>query len=113
MRVRTMMVGLLQAVLLVACERATPGSDSSSKAVDAAKSTANEARDEADAVALGAVGEREVPASAPGDQDRWSRPYEFDPATRLIIRTGQASIEVDSLEPAMAELRRIAARVGG
>ena len=29
------------------------------------------------------------------------------------MRTGQASIEVDSLEPAMAELRRIAQRAGG
>jgi hypothetical protein len=31
----------------------------------------------------------------------------------LILRTGQASIEVDSLEPAMAEVRRIARRAGG
>jgi len=32
----------------------------------------------------------------------------FDPASRLIVRAGQATIEVDSLESSMAELRRIA-----
>jgi hypothetical protein len=42
----------------------------------------------------------------------WSDPA-ADPATRLIIRTGQAGIEVDSLEPALDLLRRTAARVGG
>ncbi len=31
----------------------------------------------------------------------------------MIIRTGQASVEVDSLEPAIARVRRIAAGVGG
>jgi hypothetical protein len=36
-----------------------------------------------------------------------------DPATRLVIRTGQAGIEVDSLEPALAGLRAVAQRVGG
>jgi hypothetical protein len=42
--------------------------------------------------------------------NRWSA---YDPASRLIIRTGQASIEVDSLEPSMAELRRAVLKVGG
>jgi hypothetical protein len=32
---------------------------------------------------------------------------------RLILRTGQASIEVDSLEAGMAQLRRLAQRAGG
>jgi hypothetical protein len=59
------------------------------------------------------VDEREVAASSPPADERWSRPFEFDPATRLIVRTGQASIEVDSLEPAMTELRRIVQRAGG
>ena len=35
------------------------------------------------------------------------------PATGMVIRTGTASLEVDSLEPAIAEIRRLVARVGG
>ena len=42
----------------------------------------------------------------------WSDPA-TDPASRLIIRTGQAGIEVDSLEPALDLLRMTAARIGG
>jgi uncharacterized protein DUF4349 len=113
MRVRTMMVGVLQAALLMACERSAPVSESSNKSVGVANRPANEARDEADAVALGSVGGREVAASPRSDQEQWSHQFTFDPTTRLIVRTGQASIEVDSLEPAMAELRRVAQRAGG
>lgn len=36
-----------------------------------------------------------------------------DPSGRLIIRTGQAGIEVDSLEPALDLLRMTATRIGG
>jgi Domain of unknown function (DUF4349) len=42
----------------------------------------------------------------------WSYPA-TDPASRLIIRTGQAGIEVDSLEPALDLLRMTATRIGG
>jgi hypothetical protein len=42
----------------------------------------------------------------------WSDPA-ADPASRLVIRTGQAGIEVDSLEPALDLLRVAATRVGG
>jgi len=116
MRVRTVMVGMLQAVALVACERAEPGSDPSSKAVLATGQVANQARDEADAIAIGGQRERAVAASAPteGQQGtQWPRGYDFDLPSRLIVRTGQASIEVDSLAQAMTELRRIAQRLGG
>jgi uncharacterized protein DUF4349 len=41
------------------------------------------------------------------------RALPFDASDRLIVRTGKASIEVDSLERSMAELRRIVQRVGG
>ena len=112
MRVQTMMVGLLQAALLMACERTATDSQYS-KGLDRAARTASEPRDEAAAVSLGTVGEREIAASSPPAEARWSRQFEFDPATRLIVRTGQASIEVDSLEPAMTELRRIVQRAGG
>jgi hypothetical protein len=110
MRAQTMVIGLVQAALLMACERSEKISKESDKPVNAAHDKA------ANPVALGAVGERtasrqEVSAQAPTDQ--WFRPTAFDPASRLIIRTGQASIEVDSLESSMAELRRIVQRVGG
>jgi len=42
----------------------------------------------------------------------WSDPA-ADPSSRLIIRTGQAGIEVDSLEPALDLLRVTATRIGG
>jgi uncharacterized protein DUF4349 len=113
MRVQTMVVGLLQAALLMACERSPDISQSPSKKVDPAGRPANAARDQADAIALGSVGEREAAAPAPPGEERWSRSFDLDAATRLIVRTGQASVEVDSLEPAMAELRRIALRAGG
>ena len=113
MRVRTMMAGVLQAVLLMACEQATPRSDLSSKVGNEAGQPGAAARDEADAISLRSVGEREVAAKPAASPQRLSDPYDFDPTNRLIVRTGQASIEVDSLEPAMAELRRIARRAGG
>jgi hypothetical protein len=37
----------------------------------------------------------------------------FEPGTNLIIRTGQAGIEVDSLGTALSSLRTIAGRAGG
>jgi hypothetical protein len=112
MRAQTMVIGLIQAALLMACERSQSiprpdGERDNSAAHD--KSSAP--------VALGAVGkstvsQREASGQAPVS-DPWSRATAFDPASRLIVRTGQASIEVDSLEPSMAELRRIVQRVGG
>ncbi|HWN18051.1 MAG TPA: DUF4349 domain-containing protein [Gemmatimonadales bacterium] len=111
MRAQTIVIGLLQAALLMACERPKTISDSNEK-------SGNAAYDKADnPVALGTVGQRttspkEVSAASP-PADQWFRPTAFDPASRLIIRTGQASIEVDSLESSMAELRRIVQRAGG
>jgi len=111
MRAQTMAIGLLQAALLMACERPKTISDQAGKSNDAPYDKAS------NPVALGAVGQRTVsPQEAPAGaspRDRWFHPTAFDPASRLIIRTGQASIEVDSLEPSMAELRRIVQRVGG
>ena len=118
MRVRTVVVGLMQAVLLTACERSADVSESSEERVEAAGQPSSRAAravamDAAKAIAVGAVGEREAAAAARPSEERWPRTFELDPATRLIVRTGQASIEVDSLEPAMAELRRIVHRAGG
>jgi hypothetical protein len=106
-----MVIGLIQAALLMACE---DRAKSHSQAVkDQTELSANKA---ASPVPLGMMGEpavsaREVATQARGDQ--WSRSGAFDLTSRLIIRTGQASIEVDSLEQSMVELRRLAQRVGG
>jgi hypothetical protein len=73
----------------------------------------------ANPVALGTVGQamsQAEAASASPDRNqsaesgKWSM---VDLASRLIIRTGQASIEVDSLESSMAALRRAVQKVGG
>jgi hypothetical protein len=110
MRAQTMAIGLVQAALLMACEQPKTISHQSGK-------PGNAAYDKADnPVALGTVGQRTTSpkeASEAPPADQWLRPTAFDPASRLIIRTGQASIEVDSLERSMAELRRIVQRVGG
>ena len=111
MRARTMAIGLIQAALLVACEDRSK--NDSQVARDRSEVASNKA---ASPVALGAMGEptvsqKEASAQAPAEQ--WSRAAAFDLASRLIVRTGQASIEVDSLASSMAELRRIVQRVGG
>ena len=113
MRVQTLVMGLLQAALLTACERQPTVSDSPSTSIDAAHNEAGTAERKAGAVSLGTVGDREVAAAAPAPAQDWSRWSLPDLAARLIVRTGQASIEVDSLEAAMTELRRIAQRAGG
>jgi Domain of unknown function (DUF4349) len=107
-----MAIGLIQAALLMACE------DRSKDRSRAARDSGEVASDKAASpVALGTVGEAAVSqreaSGQPSTRDQWSRAVAFDPASRLIVRTGQASIEVDSLESSMAELRRVVQRVGG
>jgi hypothetical protein len=115
MRIRTMTIALLQVALLAACEGATRTDESSPKGLDAAANGSEESKQSADAIAIGAVGRRDRPAAAPATsaQEQWFRPTTTDPMDRLILRTGQASIEVDSLETAMAQLRQVAQRAGG
>ena len=110
MRAQTMVIGLLQAALLVACDGSERGKGETGKRDAVSNSKAS------GPVVLGTVGQRTVSpqeASAQAPADQWFRPTALDPASRLIIRTGQASIEVDSLEASMAELRRLVQRVGG
>jgi hypothetical protein len=63
-----------------------------------------------------------APASAPRDEAADAGSVAHNPtaiiadpaaAPSMVIRTGNASVEVDSLEPAMDALRRLAQRVGG
>jgi Domain of unknown function (DUF4349) len=100
-RAQILLIGLLQAALLMACDRSQSRSESTPDRpgmVDQAKS--------ASPVALG--------KSAQADEvETWARPTGLDIGSRLIVRTGQASIEVDSLETSMAALRQIVQRVGG
>jgi hypothetical protein len=112
MRTQTIVVGLIQAALLMACEDRSKSQSQAAR--DRAEVTASKA---ASPAALGSVGrpttsEGEVASQSPSS-DPWSHAGPFDVTSRLIVRTGQASIEVDSLETAMAELRRVAQRVGG
>jgi hypothetical protein len=106
-----MVVGLLQAALVMACERPERVDQTSRR--DKPNDTA------ANAVALGGVSKstvssQEMAAPASDRQaTQWFQPLAFDPSSRLIVRTGQASIEVDSLAPSISELRRIVQRAGG
>jgi hypothetical protein len=105
MRVRLIAAGL--AAMLVACNRSAlhPLRErADSKVAANSNPVALGSRDQA----VAAPAEVQQGPSSPED---WS--LGFDPTSRLIVRTGQAVIEVDSLEPAIAELRRIAQRVGG
>jgi hypothetical protein len=109
MRAQTMVIGLLQTALLMACNRSPNIPEAAGKRGDFPSSNRPVTlgpRDE------GKVSQQE--ASAPTSAtDQWFRPLAFEPTSRLIIRTGQASIEVDSLEPSMTALRRIVQRAGG
>jgi hypothetical protein len=109
MRARMPILALFQAALLVACH---PKSESKSN--QPARDRAS--NQPASAVVLGKVGQPTAsPEEAAGGRsgDDWFKSPVGDPLSRLIVRTGQASVEVDSLEPAMAELRRLAQRAGG
>src|SRR3954463_3859174 len=111
-RAQIMIVGLLQAALLTACDRNL----SKSEPEQAQRNLEADAKS-ASPVPLGVVGGRPTSqAQAPKaseDGDTWSRYSATAAGDRLIVRTGQAGIEVDSLETAIAELRRVAQRVGG
>jgi hypothetical protein len=110
MRTQTIVIGLIQAGLLMACVDHSQDSKLPRDRNDIPAKAASP-------TALGSVGrqtvtEGEVASQSPS-ADPWSHAGPFDFTSRLIVRTGQASIEVDSLETAMAELRRVAQRVGG
>jgi len=115
MRIRTMMVVLLQVASLAACDGATRSKSSIPARSDGLAGGKDEAKQSAAAIAVGAVGEREGTPAAPATavEEQWFRPGTTEPMDRLILRTGQASIEVDSLEAGMTRLRQLAQRAGG
>jgi Domain of unknown function (DUF4349) len=115
MRIRTLLLVLLQVASVAACDGVTRSRNANPADIDAAPGGAGEAKQSADAIAVGAVVEAERPAAAPATsaEEQWFRPTTTEPMDRLILRTGQASIEVDSLEAGMTRLRQLAQRAGG
>jgi hypothetical protein len=110
MRPQMMVIGLVQAALLMACDDRSRSQHHSELARD--RSDIGKAGKVASPApsAEPVASQQEAGAQAPS---QWSHTGTYDVISRLIIRTGQASIEVDSLETSMAELRRIVQRVGG
>jgi hypothetical protein len=109
MRARMMVVGLVQAALLLACDNRSRSQSPTELARDesAGGKTGNPASPAPAAEPVASQLEGAAPA-----RSQWPPATTYD-ASRLIIRTGQASIEVDSLEPSMAQLRQIVRRSGG
>jgi hypothetical protein len=109
MRPRWLIVGLLQ-VGLWACDTEAPkdtvaeGKTAPERSAEAA--LGNVAPGSPSAASDAEKSEREIHAPA-------SRPSDGATAPSMIVRTGNASVEVDSLEPAIAEVRRLAQRLGG
>jgi hypothetical protein len=103
--------GIALVTLLLACQKQ-------------AHTEAGAARDQvasnqaATPVRLGQMGkattsEQEAVAPSTSPADQWDHVNPQDSPSRFIVRSGQASIEVDSLEAAMAGLRRLVQQVGG
>jgi Domain of unknown function (DUF4349) len=115
MRIRTMMAVLLQVASLAACDGVSTFRSSIPARSENLAGGKDEAKQSADPIAVGAVGEREGAPAAPPTavEEQWFRTSTSEPMERLILRTGQASIEVDSLEAGMTSLRRLAQRAGG
>src|SRR5918998_3019528 len=111
MRAQILLVGLVQAALLVACTGSQKSTEGSGTSTDTFSSKVSNTAP-TDAARDRAASPEEISAGTQGTR-QWFNTAAFDPASRLIVRTGQASIEVDSLNPSMAELRRIVQRVGG
>jgi hypothetical protein len=112
-RAQTLLFGLVQAALLTACDRALKDSEPKT----AQHNIISDSQKSASPVALGVVGGRSAAQAqdhaGQEEGDTWTHVSATDGSERLIVRTGQAGIEVDSLEPSMAQLRRVVQRVGG
>jgi uncharacterized protein DUF4349 len=111
MRVQRMAGGLLLVALMMGCGKRTSTDNGESRDQAASNQPSSPVR-------LGQMGkvaqlERDAAAPSSAGADEWAHADPFDAASQLIVRTGQASIEVDSLEASMANLRRLVLRVGG
>ena len=113
---------LLAAGYLLACHGGRPARSSNEFRADAAPVDGQVARDElaskdmAAPAALQAVGQTAAEATGgTNGGDAWYSRGTSDPTglAAMIIRTGQASVEVDSLARAVSSLRSLAGRLGG
>jgi uncharacterized protein DUF4349 len=107
MRIQLLAATLVLAAPLTSCHDSPLATRSTANAPKPRDEPAARVAEAKDAVA----NEAEVQQSA-SVPPLWSDPAS-DPGSRLIIRTGQAGIEVDSLEPALDLLRLTATRIGG
>jgi hypothetical protein len=107
-------IALLLAALLAAACKAGGGSARLADNTESAP-TAGSSAPAADAGPLGYS--REQQPAAPGAAKPAGPPANAavadSAAQRMIIRTGTATVEVDSLEPAIARVQRMAQQVGG
>jgi hypothetical protein len=112
MRFRVVVAGLLQAGLLACGQAAGPvNADKDEVATQAFRAEANDAAKSSSALGL-VAGAR--PDAAPASAEELPAHLNLpDPATAMVIRTGNASIEVDSLDAGLGALRQLARRVGG
>ncbi len=116
MRVPLLAATLVLAAPLTSCDHSpSPTRSAVGSSQAGTRNSPLQPRDEAAARAseskAAAANDAEVQQSA-SVPPLWSDPA-TDPASRLVIRTGQAGIEVDSLEPALDLLRMTTARIGG
>ena len=106
MRARWAILSTIAVLLSCRTERSAPTAES--RMVGLSYSEGYNGLAEQSVVAVPALGSRVV-ATGKADLPVMTRPD----ATSMIIRTATALIEVDSLERAVAELKQLAARVGG
>lgn len=109
---RLPLLAVLVLVAVAACQRETSdasGAAGGDRAELAQQSLMNDATAQSRAPA---VAERRMAAPAPSQELRTPPPGSDLPA-QMLIRTGNVSVRVDSLEPAVAAVRALATRLGG
>jgi hypothetical protein len=114
MRFRTLVACLVQ-VTLVGCDTLRSSKASPARLENAVAFDRTAPSDEAPALAGVAAGPaaRTPAPSAPEQKSDVRAAVQVPSSPTMIIRTGTASVEVDSLEPGLAGLRRLTAQVGG
>lgn len=115
MKIRSLVACLLQ-VALLGCNTLRPAKPGPGKTENAVALDQASPSDEAPALAAGVAASSGPRSQTPGTAEQKSdipRAVELPSSPAMIIRTGTASIEVDSLEAGLAGLRRLTAQVGG
>ena len=108
MRLRT--IAVLISATLLACTSERPASVETGAGYQSMEAWNGEALMRQPVAARAALAEARVVADASGDLPPVTAAY-LD--ATMVIRTANASVQVDSLEPAVALVRELAARLGG